>query len=823
MQKFGVPSTAVFVCANGSSSVIGQTVSHYRIIEQLGRGGMGVVYKAEDIRLGRSVALKFLPEDLAKDPASLERFTREARATSLLNHPSICTVYDIGEDQGRPFMAMEFLDGKTLMDVLKDGPLTPEQVIEIGFQLADALDAAHRQGIVHRDLKPGNIFITDRGQAKILDFGLAKVEHQPEPARRRSASDGESKGSVQAAITSDGFIPGTAFYMSPEQASGGEVDARSDLFSLGVVLYEAATGRRPFENRTGVATRAAILRERPVSPRTLNGEISAELEVVIARAMEKDIELRYSSAAEVREDLRRLRREPVREGESPISQRPSRKVFRARSLKHTYVIVGAVLFVGMVVFLSTLLWLRRSRSAGPVSGRAVAVLPFQNVTGDPANDYLRFAIADEVATALTYAPSLEVRPGSSTAQYAGANVNPQKAGKELHAGTVVTGHFVQRGENLIVTLQAIEVLSNRMLWQGTTSVPAGDLLAMQRQLALRIRTGLLPALTSGPAGAETATQPKSREAYDLYLRSAGIPHDPGPNRQAIATLERSVALDPNYAPAWDSLGMRYYYDAAYSNGGDAMFRKAGEAYAKAVQLDPNFIAAAAKLVRNRVESGDLGTGYREATDLLRRRPDSAQAHFTLSYVLRYAGLLDRAQKECDVALGLDPGNYAFRSCAFPFFEAGKAERAMDYLKLDATSEWSRNVLPAVLLRANNTDEARRAAGDVSPNPMWLRSTLESCLAPGRTGNFEHIAAPLLPSLLGQRDPEMRYYEGSLLAYCGAKKSAIQLIKSAIDGRYCAEQALQQDPLLKDIRSEPDYQILRLASDTCQQNFAPAMR
>lgn len=804
--------------------MIGQTVSHYRILEQLGRGGMGVVYKAEDTRLGRCVALKFLPEDLAQDQSALERFTREARATSLLNHPSICTVYDIGEDEGRPFMVMEFLDGRTLMDLLSTGPLPAEQVVELGFQLADALDAAHQQGIIHRDLKPGNIFVTDRGQAKILDFGLAKVKHQPEVARRRSAVDGDAARTVQAAITSDGFIPGTAFYMSPEQASGGEVDARSDVFSLGVVLYEMATGQRPFASKTGVATRAAILRERPVSPCTLNPEIPAELEIVIARAMEKNIEIRYSSAAELREDLRKLRREQVQEAEGMGGgERPPKKVFRARSLKHTYVIVGATVFAGMLLFLSTLLWFRRTRSSGSVSSRAVAVLPFQNVSGNPANDYLRFAIADEVATALTYAPSLEVRPGTSTAQYASANVDPQKAGKALHAGMVVTGHFVQQADNLIVTLQAIEVLSNRMLWQGTTSVPAGDLLAMQRQLAVRIRQGLLPALTSGTLGLETATQPKNREAYDLYLRSAGIPHDPGPNRQAIATLERSVALDPTYAPAWDALGMRYYYDAAYSNGGDAMFRKAGEAYEKAVALDPNFIAAAAKLVRNRVESGDLSTGYREATDLLRRRPDSAQAHFTLSYVLRYAGVLDRAQKECEVALGLDPGNYGFRSCAFPFFEAGKAERAMDYLRLDATSEWSRNVLPAVLLRANKLEEARRAAGDVSPNPMWLRSTLESCLAPGRTGGFDQAVAPLLPTLLGQRDPEMRYYEGSLLAYCGANKAAVQLIKSAIDGKYCAAQALQQDPLLKNLRSEPEYQVLRLASDSCQQNFAPAIR
>ena len=804
--------------------MIGQTVSHYRILEQLGRGGMGVVYKAEDVRLGRSVALKFLPEDLAKDPIALERFTREARATSLLNHPSICTVYDIGEDDGRPFMAMEFLNGSTLMDLLTTGPLPEEQVIDIGFQIADALDAAHKQGIVHRDLKPGNIFVTDRGQAKILDFGLAKVEHQPEVARRKPTGDGESaRTALKAAITSDGFIPGTTFYMSPEQASGGEVDARSDLFSLGVVMYEMATGKRPFASRTGVATRAAILRERPVSPRSLNPHISPDLEMVIARAMEKNIDLRYSTAADLREDLRKLRREPApQEGGSAV-ERPTRKVFRARSLRHTYVIAGAIVFAVMLLFLSTLLWVRRGRSGGSVSSHAVAVLPFQNVSGDPANDYLRFAIADEVSTALTYAPSLEVRPGSSTAQYTGANVDPQKAGRALHAGMVVTGHFVQQGENLIITLQAIEVLSNRVLWQGTTTVPAGDLLAMQRQLSGRIRQGLLPALASGPAPMETATQPKNREAYDLYLRSAGIPHDPGPNRQAIATLERSVALDPSYAPAWDALGMRYYYDAAYSNGGDAMFRKAGEAYAKAVALDPNFIAAAAKLVRNRVEGGDLGTGYREATDLLRRRPDSAQAHFTLSYVLRYAGLLDRAQKECDVALGLDPGNYGFRSCAFAFFEAGKSQRAMDYLRLDATSEWSRNVLPAILLRENNLDEARRAAGDVSTNPMWLRSPMESCLAPGRSGDFDQAVAAVLPTLMAQRDPEMRYYEGSLLAYCGAKRSAVQLIKSAIDGKYCSAQALQEDPLLKEIRGEPEYQLLRLASDTCQQNVASAMR
>jgi len=801
--------------------LVGRTIAHYRVLSKLGSGGMGVVYEAEDTRLGRHVALKFLPQKMTEDPRALERFQREAQAASRLNHPNICTIYDVGEFENQPFIAMELLDGVSLKDRLREKPMDLAQVLDIGIQLADALDAAHAQGITHRDLKPGNIYLTQRGQAKILDFGLAKLAPEHRLVKEHA---GGSLDSDEALTTTD-IIPGTAFYMSPEQARGEEIDTRSDLFSLGVVLYEMATGDKPFYASNTVMTLDAVLHNRPMSPLKLNPSLPVGFEAIAGRALEKRRDKRFQTAAELRAELQRLKHDSeagmttAALGVRPLVA-PARSVFRGVSLSQTYLLFGLAGVVVMLLVVLTLYWIKHARS-GPAANNTIAVLPFQNVTQDPGIDYLRFALADETVNVLTHTRSLEVRPLASSRQYTEPNLDPAQVGRELRVANVLAGHYVREGKSLRVTLEDVDVRKNQIAWQGSFEVGVQDMTAVQRQLGVQIRQGLLPAVGVTAAPGESSTRPRNSAAYDFYLRSAAMSHDPVPNKQAVALLERAVGLDPYYAPAWEALGRRYYWDASYSGGGQAVFDRSSGAYERALALDPNLVTAAAHLTENWVEAGELDKAYLEAEALVRRRPESAEAHFTLAYVLRYAGLLGESARECDVALGLDPANFYFRSCTFAFAETGQTQRAADYLRLDAGSDFSLSVMPSVLLRAGRVDEARQALGKMPDNPAWYRGLLQACLESRPDAEIGRLVGQAGPALMAERDPEMKYYQGSLLAWCGQRDAALGLLRSAVDQNYCATAALDSDPLLAKLRGAPEFGELRRASADCQQKFLAA--
>ncbi len=780
---------------------------------------MGVVYGADDTRLQRRVALKFLPDEMAKDPRVLERFRREARAASQLNHPNICTIHDIEDNNGHPFIVMERLEGESLKQRLRGKPLELEEILDIAVHVAEALIASHEKGIVHRDIKPANIFITKSGQTKVLDFGLAKS------AREQSAT---SDTPFDDSLTQMGVIPGTAVYMSPEQARSEELDARSDIFSFGVVLYEMATGKKPFAGTNIVTTLDAVLHQKPPSPLNLNSKLPSELEGIIGKAMEKDRSKRYQTAEEMKKDLLRLRRET----ESGLSKpslrdlthlRSATKTFQHSSLRQKYLLLGTIFFLLTIVISGGIWWLRhRGSGSSAKAANTIAVLPLQNISNADDIDYLRFALADEISNVLMYTRALDVRPTATTRKFSAADVDPQQAGHQLHVATVLTGHFLQQGKQLRVTVEAIDVHSDRLIWQNTLTASSQDLISIQKQLATKIRQGLLPQLGAADGFTEAGTKPTNQDAYDLYLRSLAISHDPDPNKSAITILEEAVKMDPSYAPAWAALGLRYYYNAAFSNGGEEQIQKSNDAYERSLKLDPNLNSASAHLILHMAERGDVAKAYDQAKQLVARRPESAEAHFTLAYVLRYGGMLPEATQQCDVAMALDPGNYEFRSCAWAFLESGKTQRAMDFVRLDSGTEWAAYLTVSALIREGKIDEARAAVKKVSTNPFDHRDLMEACLQPGSPSNSA-IEEKTEASLRAETDPETRYYQGAVFAFCGNSEAAARLIKSAIAQNYCAVSALQLDPALSKLRRTSEFHGLQAAAQECQTKFLESVK
>jgi TolB-like protein len=478
----------------------------------------------------------------------------------------------------------------------------------------------------------------------------------------------------------------------------------------------------------------------------------------------------------------------------------------------------------LVVITGLVIWRLQSRSTQERPNhlltvpQTIAVLPFQNLGGEKEEDFLRMALPDEVTTTLSSERTLSIRPFATTTKYATDELDVQQAGKDMHVGRIVMGHYQKIGNQLQLTMQAVDIGEDRVLWQETMNLPAEDLVTMREQVTSKVRQGLIPALGATSMASESGTRPTNEEAYDLYLRSVALAHDGEQNREAVRMLERSIGLDSTYAPAWSALGKRYYYEEEYGPGATGTMTRTLTTFRRALSLDPNLEDAAQQIVSLDTDAGNLAEAYQEAEAMVKKRPQSGFAHFTLSYVVRYAGLSKEAMDECNTATRLDPGNYQFRSCGMPFFSTGNFDRARDFLNLDSGSEWSNNLDAVLLLRQGKTSEGLQRLKQLPDSTFFHTRALEACYSNPRPAGSAQLFEAVQKQLLAYHDPEPKFSQAALFNPCMGNDFTALLIKSALDGGYCGYDYLQLDPALAGFRRSGQFPALLAQARQCRDRF-----